>query len=447
LIVHKKLFALIACIAVSVPALAQQRELKPGFNLFSKEQDVQLGREAAAQIERQMPVVRNEDVTSFIQRIGKRLSSNPQAGGYPYTFGVIADKSINAFALPGGPTYVHTGLIAAAENEAQLAGVIAHEIAHVALRHGTNQASKANLIQLPAMLAGAVIGQGGSMLGQLAQLGIGLGANSVLLKFSRSAERDADLLGARLMSAAGYNPIEMARFFEKLEAQGGSQGPEFLSDHPNPGNRVKAVQEEIRYLPQRSYNADAGDLSRIQNLVGGINVPAQQRGRRSAATYPSDARPSGQFREYQSQSFSIAHPDNWQAFGEGNSVTIAPREGIVQNSAGQTAVGLGMMISYYFPQNNRIDLRRDTEDLIRGLRQSNPNLQVQNSRNTRVGGVSGLMTTMFSDSPFGQTEVDTLLTVPRPEGLFYVVFITPQREFENTKPIFERIIQSIRFSN
>ena len=130
--------------------------------------------------------------------------------------------------------------------------MMAHEISHVALRHGTNQASKANLIQLPAMLAGAVVGNG-SMLGQLAQLGIGLGANSVLLKYSRDAETHADMLGARMMAKAGYNPIEMARFFEKLEAQGGSSGPQFLSSHPNPGNRMRAIQEEIQYMPRANY--------------------------------------------------------------------------------------------------------------------------------------------------------------------------------------------------
>src|SRR4029450_8741245 len=140
----------------------------------------------------------------------------------------------------------------------------------VALRHGTNQASKANLLQLPAMLAGVMAGGNGSMLGQLAQLGIGLGFNSVLLKYSRNAERDADILGARMMARAGYNPIEMARFFEKLAAQGGREGPEFFSDHPDPGNRMRTIQEEIRYMPQRNYNADSGELRQIQSRLGAL---------------------------------------------------------------------------------------------------------------------------------------------------------------------------------
>jgi predicted Zn-dependent protease len=135
-------------------AWGQPRQFKPGFNIFSKDQDVQLGREAAAQVESQKQIVKDSAVANYIQNIGKRLASQPQAGGFPYTFKVVNDPTINAFALPGGPTFVNTGLISAAENEAQIAGVMAHEISHVALRHGTNQASKANLIELPAMLAG-----------------------------------------------------------------------------------------------------------------------------------------------------------------------------------------------------------------------------------------------------------------------------------------------------
>jgi predicted Zn-dependent protease len=264
--------AVILVLAASAVAQAP-RKLKPGFNLFTKDQDVQLGKEAAAQVEQQMAVVRDAELTNYVRRIGDKLAAAPEAGGYPYTFKVVADKSINAFALPGGPAFVHTGLLTAAENEAQVAGVLAHEISHVALRHGTNQASKAGLLQLGASLAGGVVGNG-SLLGQLSQAGIGLGANSVLLKFSRSAEQDADLLGTRIMARAGYNPIEMARFFEKLEAEGGARGPQFFSDHPNPGNRVKAVEAEIRLLQKGRYTTgDAAEFARMQRRAAAVPAP------------------------------------------------------------------------------------------------------------------------------------------------------------------------------
>ncbi len=227
--------------SLSVPGIAEIHPPKPGWNLFSPQQDIQLGKEAQAQVEQQMPVIHNSEVVNYLKNIGQRLARSQYAGNWPYTFELIADKNINAFSLPGGPIYVNSGAIAAADNEAQLAGVLAHEMSHIALRHATNQASKANLVRLPALLAVAIAG--GSLLGSLAQAGIGLGANSVLLKFSRSAESQADYNGVLIMADAGYNPIEMARFFEKIEAQAGKSSAleQFLSDHPNPGNRVQAV--------------------------------------------------------------------------------------------------------------------------------------------------------------------------------------------------------------
>ncbi len=266
-------------LALLIAAFGQgPKQLKPGFNLFTPEQDVQLGKEAAAQINKELPVVQNEALTSYVTRIASKVWTRPEAGKYPYSIRVVNDKSINAFALPGGPMFVHTGLILAADNEAQIAGVFAHEISHVALRHGTNQASKSSLLQLPAALAGGAVGNG-SILGQLAQMGIGLGANSLLLKYSRGAEHDADLLGTRMMAGAGYDPIEMARFFEKLKGEGGtSKAMQFFSDHPDPGNRVKSVEEEIRYLRARP-NASLGnpeELRKMQDVVRSLPEPPKR---------------------------------------------------------------------------------------------------------------------------------------------------------------------------
>jgi predicted Zn-dependent protease len=267
--------------------VAQIKEPRPGWNLFSKEQDIQLGKEAAAQVEKEFELVQNAELQSYIDTIGRKLTSSKRASDFPYTFKVVSDDSINAFALPGGPMFIHTGLIKAAENEAQLAGVMAHEISHVALRHGTNQASKANLVQLPAMLAGQVAG--GGMLGSLAKVGIGLGANSVLMNYSRGAETQADTNGALIMSDAGYNPLEMARFFEKLQAEGGKQGrvAEFFSSHPNPGNRVKSVEALIRQLPQKQYTSgDSANLGRAQAIVNGLPPPKPRKQPEQPAKQP-----------------------------------------------------------------------------------------------------------------------------------------------------------------
>ena len=269
---QKRMFVIFLLLLTTVTLAAQSRKLRPGFNLFSKEQDVQLGKESAAEVEKKMKVVDNPELQAYIGTVGKKLTSSADAGEFPYSFKVVVDKSINAFALPGGPMYIHTGLLAAADNESQMAGVMAHEVSHVALRHGTNQASKQQMLQLPAMLVGQTTGSGG-LLGTLSQLGINLGANSVLLKFSRSAETEADLLGTRLMHNAGYNPAELANFFRKLEAEGGNQNKlveMFMASHPNPGNRVQAVQKEAKSLPSRTYNGETGQFRSMQALVAKV---------------------------------------------------------------------------------------------------------------------------------------------------------------------------------
>ncbi len=443
-----------------LPALAQLHQFKPGFNLFSRDQDIQLGKESAAEVQKQMEVIDNKELNAYISSIGAKLAAQPQAGQYPYTFQVVNDKSINAFALPGGPAFVFTGLIAAVDNEAQLAGVLAHEITHVALRHGTNQASKANLIQLPATLASKAAGSG-SMLGQLSQLGIGLGANSVLLKFSRTAETQADLLGAQMAAQAGYNPIEMARFFEKLEAEGGARGPQFLSDHPNPGNRMKAIEDEIRYLPQKNYTGDTGQLARMKAIVAKLPPPRKspaQSGASPAATPQSgpsatlsvpDSRPSSRMQQYQGKEFSLSYPENWKASAsqDQSGVTIAAPSGIQQSQSG-VSVGYGAMLAYYKPKDANASLWQATDEFVSQLRAADPRVRAgrEMPREIRVGGKSAIAMTLYSQSIFqGQTEVDQVVTVAHPNGIVYFVLIAPESEQQYANNAFDQMIRSVRF--
>lgn len=441
---------LIVFSSISALLFAAVEPPKPGWNLFSPQQDIQLGREAQAQVEKQMTVVHSSQVTEYLREIGSKLQHTRYAGQFPFTFGLVADKNINAFSLPGGPVYVNTGLIEAADNEAQLAGVLAHEMSHVVLRHATNQASKANLIQLPAILAGGLAG--GGLLGGLAQLGLGLGANSVLLKFSRSAESQADYNGALMMAEAGYNPIEMARFFEKLEAKDGHQGTlsQFLSDHPNPGNRVQAIENLIRQLPQRQYTTDTGQFQRIKDQVLHLPNRGQLHGdyRDQHSPVAPEIRPSSRLRDYQAAGYSIRYPENWEALGDqqGNAVTIAPRDALIQGSNGAVQIGYGAMISYYFPPGDQLVLERDTDALIRQLGQQNPGMRTRDRRPANVGGQRALEVTLEAKSPYqGETEVDHLATVTRPEGLFYVVFTAPSSEWKQVQGIFEEMLRSIRF--
>jgi predicted Zn-dependent protease len=298
-----KRIALLPVIAVILIAFAWAQgptQFHPGFNLFSKQQDIQLGQENAVQVRKQMKVIHDAFLTEYVTRVGNRLVGAREAkeSGFPFTFEVVADPTINAFALPGGPMFINTGLLKAVDNEAQLAGVMGHEMSHVILRHGTNQASKSKLIELPAVLGSQVAG--GSLVGQLTQLGIGLGANSVLLKFSRSAESQADLMGAHLMAEGGYNPMEMARFFEKLNAQGGGRTIQFFSDHPNPDNRERAIEQEVQRLPQQDYRFQTGQFQQMKQIVAGIREPKPKQ--------PAPAHPQQQDQQQPDQSQQQAPP-------------------------------------------------------------------------------------------------------------------------------------------
>lgn len=438
----KAVVTLCACLALPLSGGAALKELKPGWNLFSPQQDIDLGREASAEITKQKSLVHNARLDAYVTRVGHILMKSPHAGNWPFEFHVINDKNVNAFALPGGFVYVNTGAIDACENEAQLAGVLAHEMSHVNLRHGTHQITKAAPVELASMLAGALFGRG--MLGQLARAGIGLTAGSVLLRFSRAAESEADYNGVEIMADVGYNPLELAHFFEKLESkgnQGNSRFAEFLSDHPNPGNRVKAIEEEVREVPQKTYvTSMTRDFPAMKDLA--LHIPPPEK--------KLPGRPSVELKEYSGRAFTMLYPSNWQVLSDdaqSKVVTIAAAEGIVQGPGGGTSIGYGLEAGTYLPDSGTIDLERDTQAFIRQLTSSNPDLRAERSETATVAGQRAVITTLHNRSPFpNETEVDWLVTVARPEGLFYFIFIAPQSEFERVRGVFDQMLQSVRFN-
>ena len=261
------LLAVSLALPVGVLAQTPTRVVAPK-NPYSVDKDVQLGAQAAQQAERQMPLLNDRAVQAYVAHVGARLAEAiPPEFQHPefrYTYKVVDVRDVNAFALPGGFTYVNRGLIETARNEAQLAGVIAHEISHVALRHGTAQAAKAQKYQagsVAAQILGAVIGgAGGAAVGAVGQVGIG----AAFLRFSREYERQADTLGAQIMARAGYDPHELANMFRILEQLGGNAGPEWLSDHPNPGNRFEAINREADALKVPNAERDTQDFHTIQ---------------------------------------------------------------------------------------------------------------------------------------------------------------------------------------
>ncbi|HET9251701.1 MAG TPA: M48 family metallopeptidase [Candidatus Eisenbacteria bacterium] len=253
------------------PNLAAQTRVTPGFNLFSPEQDVQVGRQSAAQVERQIPLVRDARATEYINRIGRRLAANAPGPKFPYTFKVANLSDVNAFALPGGPIYVHRGLIERVRSEGELAGVLAHEIAHVGLRHPTNQASKAYVAQAGLGIIGALLGDREASTGtQIMQAVGGLGLNAIFLRYSRKAETEADIAGTQILARSGYDPMDMARFFQYLRSLSGrepSRIQRFFSDHPSPSDREARIRQEVALLGSAQARAPVGGLASVQSSL------------------------------------------------------------------------------------------------------------------------------------------------------------------------------------
>jgi len=446
------------CLAVLLALLVTtsvEARVEPshGFDMFSAQEEVQAGQQAAAQVSRQLPVLPDSDpITIYIQQLGRQLAAHAPGEKWPYSFHVVNQREINAFALPGGPVFVNLGTIKAADNEAELAGVMAHEISHVIQRHGTRAASKQMAAQLPLAILGGVMGQGA--LAQMAQMGLGFGVGSYFLKNSRKAESEADLLGTDIMYDTGFNPRAMSDFFTKLEKEGDiARGPQFLSDHPDPGNRAQVVAKEVATLPRKtSYRTDSAQFREIKERVGGMSpLSAQQIAERQEQA-TSDSRgnvePSRSLRNFSHSDFDISYPDNWQVFGDkSSSVTIAPPNG-VSNSA----VAYGVMINTYQPEESDANLDQATHELLASLRQSNPDLRViGQDENIRVNGLSGKSVDLVGNSPLrdqsgraGQ-ERDWLVALQRRDGsLLYLVSIAPDKDFESLRPTFEQMLKSIR---
>ncbi len=273
---RKKFLA--AALLFAAPLLARKpgEAPKPGLNMFSRDQDVQLGAEAAKEVRTKYKQMDDRFLQDYVKKVGDRLAATQEAAGskFPFTFTFIVEPTVNAFALPGGPMFIQTGLFPALDNEAQLAGVMAHEMSHVILRHGTHEATKAKAVGFAATLFGSAAGEGvmGGMLKEATQLG----ANAWMLHYSREAESEADALGAHMMAEAGWDPMELATFFTKLGQAGGQRPMEFLSDHPNPEHREAAIEAEVKALPARQYGYVTGDFEKVKRvIVPTTTVPAK----------------------------------------------------------------------------------------------------------------------------------------------------------------------------
>lgn len=454
-------FGLAVMTAILPLAAMAQTSVSLPKNRYKVQDDVDLGRKTAAQVEQQFPILNDSDATAYISRVGERLVASipPQfrQPAFDYSFKLVNASDINAFALPGGPMYVNRGMIEAARNEGEMAGVMAHEISHVALRHATAQATKQGsagsvLGQLGLILGGAVLGgQSGAQLGAMA-------AGAWMTKYSREYELQADVLGARIMADAGYDPRDLANMFRTIEAQReGARAPEWLSSHPDPGNRFQKInQEAARLNVSPTPIKITRDFERIQSRFRGMS-PARtmaqierdyQNGRGSTNSgtvngrYSSSvATPSIRVRDYTAGNlFRVSIPTNWREFPGQGDVTFAP-----DGAYGSQGITHGAMIGVFQPQGN--GLRNATDAFIRSLLNSNGYLRQRSGlTNAYVGSNRGYATSLIGRSPVtNRNENVVIYTTETSDGrIFYLITVAPESESFRYDNTFRNMLTSVQ---
>jgi len=461
--------ALSAAAALVLSAtLAAQTAIKPPKNKYKPEDDVKLGREAAAEVRKQMPVIENGQINDYLARIGRELVAQaPPELSHPefeYTFTAVNLKEINAFALPGGPMFVNRGMVDAATTEGQVAGVMAHELSHVLLRHGTANATKAQNAQLGALagaIAGAVIGgRVGTAVSQGSQFGLG----TWLLKYSREYEKQADLLGAQLMARAGYDPNDLARMFETIEKQAKSGGPEWLSDHPNPGNRSQYIAQEARSLQVAPNPRNGSDFQEVKQAFA-QQPPARSMGELAGRTGSGGGNgsngtmastgtpgqpvppPSARTRAERGGSiFQVSVPDNWKTLSANSFIRYVP-ENAYGPMNGQNVLTHGVELGVAKAAST--DLVSATDSFVQALMQGEQTVQRSGeSRVVTLAGRRGLATPLVNKSPLGGEERLAVYTVQLADGnLFYALTVVPARDEAAYASTFESILRSIRLND
>jgi len=448
--------AVLASVTASVVLSAGSR-VTPPDNKYTVAQDVQLGQQAADEMRKQLPLLKDDAAQSYVETLGNRLVAaippELQHAEFHYTFEVVNVREINASALPGGPMFVNRGMIESAHAEGEIAGVMAHEISHVVLRHGTAQQSRAGKYQAGAILgqiAGAVLGGvAGEAVAGASQFGFG----TALLRFSRDFEKQADLEGVQIMAAAGYDPRDLANLFKTIESKGGGGDPQWLSDHPNPGNRVAYIIEEASRVTIQNPVRDTQAFDQIRahfkqlppapTTEEAVKAKAQPTNRDTARAGGPVAPPSTSYRSYtEGNLFRVAVPANWRELADNTSVTFAP-----DGAFGQGIFTHGVQIG--IGRHESHGLLDATEELIASLSQGNPGMTRSNSFD-RVVIVrrEALRTVLGNQTPGGGRETINLFTTELRNGnLFYIVAVAPEDEFPLYRGVFDRVIASIQLND
>jgi Zn-dependent protease with chaperone function len=459
--------AVLTAICVWGSTVFGQTAIKPPKNKYTPEQDVKLGLEAAAEVRQQYPVIKDEKIAKYLGRLGDTLVANApnelKHPAYQYSFTPVNLKEINAFALPGGPMFVNRGMFEAAAAEGEVVGVMAHELAHVLLRHGTANASKAQnpwmqLGQLAGQVGGAMLGgAAGSAIAQGSQFGLG----TLLLRYGRDFEKQADLLGAQIMAKAGYDPRALGRMFETIAAQSKGEGgtPQWMSSHPNPGNRSQYIAKEAEMLTIGT-PADEAEFAAIKTSFAGMPAPASMSGgsggggggggaeAKSVGTPGQPVpRPTGNFREISAGGvFKAAVPADWTPMTSKTSVRVVPQNGYGPLN-GQTVFTYGL--EFGITKAPSRDLQEATKAWLQGVAQNNPQLKLAGQQQQiKLDQRSAIATPLVNPSPLGGQEQIVVYTTFLADGtLFYYFTLVPENDAAAFQETFKKVAESIRFTD
>lgn len=444
-------------------AVLAQTQIKPGKNKYKVQDDVKLGNDAAREVEKQFPLLSDADATRYLERVGSKLvvaiPAQFRQPAFDYRFKIVNASDLNAFALPGGPMFVNRGMIQAAKNEGELAGVMAHEISHVALRHATAQATKQGSLGNQLGVIGMILG--GAILGGQAGAELGaMGAMAWMTKFSRAAETQADTLGAQIMADAGYDPIDLANVFKTLQSQeGGNRVPQWMSSHPDPGNRYENIKRETALLRVSSNPIKmTRDLERIQSRFRSMPraktmAEIEKDAKSGQGTTPNPTAggrysnsvefPSSRVRAYSSGNWiRLNVPSNWKEFPGENEVQFAP-----DGAYGDQGITHGAMLGLYRGQSS--DLAGNSDEYVDGILQGNTYLSKRSGfSRTTVAGKQGYSIVLAGRSPItGRTEVVTVYTVQLSSGdMLYVATVVPDNESTSYYNAFRNMLNSIRLN-
>ena len=446
-----------------VGLVSAQTRIKAPKNKYKIQDDVKIGREASVEVEKQFPIISDAQMSRYIEDVGRKLvnaiPSEFQQSEFRYTFKIVNARDINAFALPGGPMYINRGMIEAARNEGEMAGVMAHEISHVALRHGTAQATQQSnpinqVLGIGAILGGAILGgQTGAAIGQQIYAGL------LVYPYSREYETQADTLGAQILANAGYDPMDLANMFKTIEKESGGGGPEWLSSHPSPANRYENITRESKLLrvspnPIKSTAGFERTQSKLKSMPRAQTMEEIQKKAKnneqtqsptSNGKYESSvAVPSTRTKVFTGGEWIRMNvPNNWEEFPAESEVWFAPK-----GAYGDQGITHGALLGVYRPQNK--GLSAATEEYVASVLQGNDYLRARSDyTQTSISGRQAYSIVLAGTSPVTKrTELATVYTTLMRNGdLLYVIAVMPENESRSYNTAFRNMISSIRLND